>query len=175
MAQISIDTLHSEGVIFIVDVVNMLSRIDYVQLSLISICAVIFCLGSSIYHSLNRLGCLILTYNMPHYLPGFSTHHRHDVDVFPSSCPWFVLQVPVQLIHFQNVHNCCGFFFSRPLTALFYQIHDIGFVHSQNFSHPHFGHLFHASLVCFLIVFYDSIISLFGTLPSKAAPSLVAG
>ena len=34
MAQISIDTFHREGVILIVDVVNMLSRIDYVQISL---------------------------------------------------------------------------------------------------------------------------------------------
>lgn len=33
MAQISVDSFHGEGVIFIVDVVNMLSRIDYVQLS----------------------------------------------------------------------------------------------------------------------------------------------
>ena len=31
MAQISVDTFHSEGVILIVDVVNMLSGIDYVR------------------------------------------------------------------------------------------------------------------------------------------------
>ena len=56
MAQISVDTFHREGVILIVDVVNMLSWIDYVQIPLISICTVILCLRSSINHPLNCLG-----------------------------------------------------------------------------------------------------------------------
>ena len=56
MAQISVDTFHREGVILIVDVVNMLSWIDYVQISLISICAVILCLWSSVNHPLDRPG-----------------------------------------------------------------------------------------------------------------------
>ena len=56
MAQISVDTFHCEGVILIVDVVNMLSWIDYVQIPLISICTVILCLRSSINHPLNCLG-----------------------------------------------------------------------------------------------------------------------
>jgi hypothetical protein len=56
MAQISVDTFHREGVILIVDVVNMFSGIDYVQISLISICTVIFRLRSSVNHPLNCLG-----------------------------------------------------------------------------------------------------------------------
>ena len=56
MAQISVDTFHCEGVILIVDVVNMLSWIDYVQIPLISICTVILCLRSSINHPLNCPG-----------------------------------------------------------------------------------------------------------------------
>ena len=56
MAQISVDTFYRESVIFVVDVVNMLSWIDYVQISLISICAVILCLWSSVNHPLDRPG-----------------------------------------------------------------------------------------------------------------------
>jgi hypothetical protein len=56
MAQISVDTFHCEGVILIVDVVNMLSWIDYVQISLVSICTVILCLRSSVNHPLDCLG-----------------------------------------------------------------------------------------------------------------------
>jgi len=53
MAQISVDTFHREGVILIVDVVNMFSGIDYVQ---ISICTVIFRLRSSVNHPLDCPG-----------------------------------------------------------------------------------------------------------------------
>lgn len=56
MAQISVDTFHREGVILIVDVVNMLSGIDYVQISLISICTVVFHLRSSVNHPLDCPG-----------------------------------------------------------------------------------------------------------------------
>ena len=52
MAQISVDTFRYEGVILIVDVVNMLSRIDHIQISLVSIRTVIFCLRSRINHPL---------------------------------------------------------------------------------------------------------------------------
>ena len=95
MAQISIDTLHSEGVIFIVDVVNMLSRIDYVQLSLISICAITFRIRGCVYHLLNRFGGLITAHNMAYDLPRLPAYHRHDVDIFPCFCAGLVLQKPV--------------------------------------------------------------------------------
>ena len=53
VAQISVDTFHREGVILIVDVVNMFSGIEYVQ---ISICTVIFRLRSSVNHPLDCPG-----------------------------------------------------------------------------------------------------------------------
>ena len=56
MAQISVDTFHREGVILIMDVVNMSSWVDYIQIPLVSICAVIFCLRRGINHPLNCLG-----------------------------------------------------------------------------------------------------------------------
>lgn len=56
MAQISVDTFHREGVILIVNVVNMSARVDHIQISLVPICAVIFCLRRGINHPLNRPG-----------------------------------------------------------------------------------------------------------------------
>ena len=56
MAQISVDTFHREGVILIVNVVNMSARVDHIQISLVPICAVIFCLRRGINHPLNCLG-----------------------------------------------------------------------------------------------------------------------
>jgi len=56
MTQISVDTFHREGVILIVNVVNMSARVDHIQISLVPICAVIFCLRRGINHPLNCLG-----------------------------------------------------------------------------------------------------------------------
>lgn len=72
---------------------------------------------------------------MSHDLPRPSACHGHNVDIFPGLCSWLILQKPVQLIQLHNFQTCCGFFFSFRLTALFYPIHYIGFVHPQNLSH----------------------------------------
>ena len=56
MAQISIDTLNREGVIFVVDIENLLSRKDYIQIPIVSICAIMFRLRSRVDHPLDRLG-----------------------------------------------------------------------------------------------------------------------
>ena len=42
MAQISVDALHREGVIFIVNIINMLPRKDHIQVSAVSVCAILF-------------------------------------------------------------------------------------------------------------------------------------
>ena len=106
MAQIRIDAFHREGVIFVVHVKDMFPRKDHIQISAVPICAVYFRIGSRVYHPLNRSGRLIPTYNMPHNLPGLSTHHRHNVNIFPRFSPGLVLQKPVQLIQFHN--SCSG-------------------------------------------------------------------
>ncbi len=119
MAQISVDTFHREGVILIMDVVNMSSWVDYIQIPLVSICAVIFCLRRGVNHPLNRPGQFIPAYHMSHDLPRFSAHHGHNVDIFPGFCPGFVLQKPVQLIQFHNFCACCGYCFTLRLNGLF--------------------------------------------------------
>ena len=50
MTQISVDTFHREGVFLIMDVVNMSSWVDYIQIPLVSVCAVTFCLRRSVNH-----------------------------------------------------------------------------------------------------------------------------
>lgn len=52
MAQISMDAFCCGGVILIVDIVNMLSWKDRIQISAVPVCAVHFCLGSHVYHPL---------------------------------------------------------------------------------------------------------------------------
>ncbi len=119
MAQISVDAFHREGVIFVVHIVDVLSWIYYIQVSLIAICAIIFCIWSRIYHPLDRPRHFIPACHMPQDLPWLAAHHCHNVDIFPRFCPGFILQIPVQLIQFHNFCPLCGFFFSRPLFGLF--------------------------------------------------------
>jgi len=40
MAQISVDTLNSEGILFVVNIVNMLSRINHIQVAAVSVCVI---------------------------------------------------------------------------------------------------------------------------------------
>ncbi len=119
MAQISVDAFHREGVIFVVDIVNVLSWKNHIQVPKVSIGTIIFCLRGGIYHPLDRLGRFAPAYPMPHNLTWFSAHHRHNVDIFPRFCPGLVLQKPIQLIQFHNFCMLCGYFFSFPLNGLF--------------------------------------------------------
>ena len=119
MAQIGVDTFHRESVIFVVYIVDVLPWIHYIQVSLIAICAIIFCLWSRIYHPLDRFRHFIPARHMAQDLPWLSAHHCHNVDIFPRFCPGFILQIPVQLIQFHNFCPLCGYFFSLPLFGLF--------------------------------------------------------
>ena len=65
MAQISVDTLYGKGVIFVVDIENMLSWKDYIQIPVVSIRTIIFRVRSCIDHSLDRPGPFVLAHGMP--------------------------------------------------------------------------------------------------------------
>ena len=95
MVQISIDTFCCEGVILIVDIVNMLSWKDHIQISAVPVCAVHFRLGSHVYHLLNGSGGLVPAHSMARDLSGFSTCPRYNVVIFSGFSPGFVLQKPV--------------------------------------------------------------------------------
>ena len=95
MAQISIDTFHCEGIVFVVNVKDVLARKNDIQITKISVRAVLFRLRSCVHHFLNGCRRFIQAHHMPQNLTRFSTHHRHDIDVFPRFCPWLNLQKPV--------------------------------------------------------------------------------
>lgn len=95
MAQIGIDTLQGEGVIFVVNIEDMLPRKDDIQISRVPICAIPFRIRGCIYHLLNRSGGLITAYDMAYDLPRLPAYHRHNVDIFPCFCAGLVLQKPV--------------------------------------------------------------------------------
>ncbi len=95
MAQISIDTLYGEGVIFAVNIEDMLPRKDGIQISRVPICAITFRIRGCVYHLLNRFGGLITAHNMAYDLPRLPAYHRHDVDIFPCFCAGLALQKPV--------------------------------------------------------------------------------
>ena len=99
MAQISIDTLYGKGVIFVVDIEDMLSWKDHIQIPAVSIRTIEFRIRSCIDHSLNCPGHFVPAHGMAQDLSRFSAHHRHNIDVLPGFCPRFILQKPVQLIH----------------------------------------------------------------------------
>ena len=120
MVQISIDTLHSESVIFVVDIENVISRKDNIQISGVAIRTIIFRLRRGIYHLLNGPGGLVAAHSMAQNLPRLSAHHRHNVDIFSGFCAGLVLQKPIQLIQFHNIGPTCGnLFILFGLDALF--------------------------------------------------------
>ena len=79
MAQISIDTLYGKGVIFVVDIEDMLSWKDHIQIPAVSICTVAFRVRSRIDHLLDRLGHLVPAHGMPQNLSRIAAHHRHNI------------------------------------------------------------------------------------------------
>ncbi len=119
MAQISIDTFHRESVIFVADIVNVLSWKNHIQVPKVSISTIIFRLRGGINHLLDRPGRFVPAYHMSHYLTWFSAHHRHNVEIFPCLCPGLVLHKPIQLIQFHCFCTLCRYFFSFSLNALF--------------------------------------------------------
>ena len=121
MAQISVDTLHCEGIVFVVDVEDVLTRKNDIQITEISVRTVLFCLRSCIHHFLNGCRRFIQAHNMSQDLTGFPTHHRHDIDIFPRFCPGLNLQKPVQFIQLYDFGFFCTCFalFNRLFRALF--------------------------------------------------------
>ena len=91
MAQISVDPLYGKGVIFVVNIEDMLSRKDHIQISVVSIRTIAFRIRSCIDHLLDRPRHLVPAYGMPQNLSRISAHHRHNIDVFSGFCPGFIL------------------------------------------------------------------------------------
>ena len=98
MPQVSVDAFHCEGVAFVMDIEDVLSREDHVQIAAVPICAVLLSLWGRIHHLLDCSGRFVHTRHMTYNLSWLPAHHRHDIDVFPSFRAGLALQEPVQLI-----------------------------------------------------------------------------
>ena len=72
------------------DVENVPSKEDHIQISKVSVCTILLCYGSGINHLLNCSGCFILAYLVPYDLVRLSDYHGHDIDVFPRFSLWLI-------------------------------------------------------------------------------------
>lgn len=54
MAQVGVDPFYGEGVVFVVNIEDMLSRKDHIQIPKVSIRTVLLCLRGRIHHRLDR-------------------------------------------------------------------------------------------------------------------------
>lgn len=81
MAQISVDTLNSESVLFVVNIVNMPSRIYHIQISNISVCVISTGFWRGVYDSLYPLRCFVLCHIKPHYHAWISAYRSHHIHI----------------------------------------------------------------------------------------------
>ena len=137
MPQVSVDTFHCEGVTFVMDIENVLSWEDHVQIASIPIRAVLLSLLGCIHHLLDCSGRFVRTHHMTYNLSWIPAHHRHDIDIFPRFRAGLAFQKPVQFIQFYRLWRAESSALSTSFFAFsFYPICHIGFVHSQYFPTP---------------------------------------
>lgn len=137
MPQVSVDTFHCEGVSFVMDIEDVLSREDHVQIAAVPICAELLSLWGCIYHLLYCSGRFVRTHHMTYNLSWIPAHHRHDIDAFPRFRAGLAFQEPVQLVQFYRLRRAESSALSTSFFAFaFYPICHIGFVHSQYFPNP---------------------------------------
>lgn len=95
MAQISVDTLNSESVLFVVNIVNMPSRIYHIQISNISVCVISTGFWRGVYNSLYPLRCFVLCHIKPHYHAWISAYRSHHIHIFAGFGIWLFTNKPV--------------------------------------------------------------------------------
>ena len=81
MAQISVDTLNSESVLFVVNIVNMPSRIYHIQISNISVCVISTGFWRGVYDSLYPLRCFVLCHIKARYHAWISAYRSHHIHI----------------------------------------------------------------------------------------------
>ena len=102
MAQVGIDTFYCEGIFFVVNIEDVFSRIDNIQITGITVCAVSLGIGSGIHHALDRLRSFISADSMTYDLPWLTAHHRYDIDVLSCFCLRFAFKKPVKFVQFRR-------------------------------------------------------------------------
>ena len=120
MPQVKSDTFHGEGVAFVMDIEDVLSREDHVQIAAIPICAVSLRFKGGVHHPLDCSGRFVRTHHMTYNLSRLPAHHRHDIDVFPRFRAGLAFQEPVQLVQLYRLRRTESFaLFHIILCALF--------------------------------------------------------
>ena len=95
MAQISVDTLNSESVLFVVNIVNMPSRIYHIQISNISVCVISTGFWRGVYDSLYPLRCFVLCHIKARYHAWISAYRGHHIHIFAGFGIWLFTNKPV--------------------------------------------------------------------------------
>ena len=95
MAQISVDTLNSESVLFVVNIVNMLSRIYHIQISNISVCVISTGFWRGVYYPLYSLSCFVLCHIKARYHAWISAYRGHHIHIFAGFGIWLFTNKPV--------------------------------------------------------------------------------
>ena len=95
MAQISVDTLNSESVLFVVNIVNMLSRIYHIPISNISVCVISTGFWRGVYHPLYSLSCFVLCHIKARYHAWISAYRSHHIHIFAGFSIWLFTNKPV--------------------------------------------------------------------------------
>lgn len=95
VVQISVDTLNSESVLFVVNIVNMLSRIYHIPISNISVCVISTGFWRGVYHPLYSLSCFVLCHIKARYHAWISAYRSHHIHIFAGFSIWLFTNKPV--------------------------------------------------------------------------------
>lgn len=98
MAQVGIDAFYREGIFFVMNIEDMLSRINNIQITDITVCAVSLGIGSGIHHALDRLRSFISADRVTYDLPGLTADHCHNINVLSCFCLRFEFEEPVKFV-----------------------------------------------------------------------------
>lgn len=98
MAQVGIDAFYREGVFFVVDIEDVFSWINNIQITGITVCAVSLRIRSGIHHALDRLRSFIPADSVTYDLPRLTADHCHNINVLSCFCLRFEFEKPVKFV-----------------------------------------------------------------------------
>ena len=119
MPQISVDALDTASVFIVVDITNMLARINYVNIAQIAVSSIVFSGRSGVNQRLYPLRRFVERCVNSHYLSRVSAHNRDNIAIFTSFASAFLPDKPVKLVNFQYmviVFQGCPVFFIQLYT-----------------------------------------------------------
>ena len=102
MAQVGIDAFYCEGIFFVMNIEDVFSRINNIQITGITVCTVSLGIGSGIHHALDRLRSFISAYSVTYDLPGLTADHCHNINVLSCFCLRFEFKKPVKFVQFRR-------------------------------------------------------------------------